>query len=245
MRLPKLTQLPCSTQSQFLGDSNFPYFGLQFYKDERIRLVQHFFEAYSALSLSQTPDRAQAVVGLQRRIARAFKSPTSYGIVWHWKERTLLWRAVRPGALTRIDYRHSATKPPSWSWMASDGRIEFLEIPFASIEWTGNVRELSGPEAEEGRVAAEANGLRVDGTQLMDRAILDTRGVDFFEDSWKCVLIGKNKESDEEEGCAQYVLLIRPISSPSDQPGDLYERVGIATLLASHLSAEMSSVFVV
>lgn len=230
-----------SPQSRFLGDSDFPSFGLQFYKDERIRLVQHFYEAYSALGLSHASDRSQAVAGLQRRIARAFGSPASHGILWRWPERIILWRAVRPGSLTRIDYRGQASAPPAWSWMAYDGRITFMEIPFAGVEWTGN---LHGPPdaAGDGRVSAEANGLCVTG-ELKARAVLDMQGVGFVEGSWKCVLIGKGKGGQESDA-AHYVLLIRPVPS-SDPSRGLYERVGVASLLACHLSVDTSSVIIV
>ncbi|ROV88658.1 hypothetical protein VMCG_10306 [Cytospora schulzeri] len=237
-----LTQLQ-NPQSRFLGDSNFPAFGLQFYKDERIRLVQHFYTAYSALALSHTSDRAQAVAGLQRRIARAFGSAADHGVLWRWPERMLLWRRAAD-ALTRIDYDHSAAPPPSWSWMAYDGRITFLDIPFADVEWMGNVHKPSGSEGD-GRVQAVASWLRVDGAELMERAVLDVQGVENVEESWRCVLLGKNRTGEDEDDAAHYVLLIRPIVSSSGQPDDLYERVGVATLLASHLSAETSSVLIV
>lgn len=241
-RLTLTSSPPCSPQSRFLGDSNFPSFGLQFYKDERIRLVQHFYEAYSALGLSHASDRSQAVVGLQRRIARAFGSTASHGVLWRWPERILLWRATRPGSLTRIDYRGQGSAPPSWSWMAYDGRITFMEIPFAGVEWTGN---LSGPPdaAGDGHVSAEASGLYVTSEELMARAVLDMQGVDIVEGSWKCVLLGKGKEGQEDDA-AHYVLLIRPVPY-SDPSGGLYERVGVARLLACHLSVDTSSVLIV
>lgn len=205
--------------------------------------MQHFYTVYSSLALSRTSDRAQAVAGLQRRIARAFGSAASYGVLWRWPERMLLWRRAAD-ALTRIDYHHHrAAAPPSWSWMAYDGRISFLEIPFAGVEWTGNVHEPPSSMAD-GCVRADASWLRVDGAELMERAVLDMQGVHFVEDSWRCVLVGKEKEG-QEENAAQYVLLIRPILSSPSQPGDLYERVGVATLLASHVSVETSSVVIV
>lgn len=242
MDFTPLTEPRHSPQSRFLGDSNFPSFGLQFYKDERIRLVQHFYEAYSALGLSHASDRSQAVAGLQRRIAGAFGSAASHGVLWRWPERTLLWRAARPGSLTRIDYHRQGSAPPSWSWMAYGGRITFMDIPFAGVDWTGNVR---GPPdaAGDGRVSAEASELRVSGEDSMSRAVLDVQSVEFVEDSWKCVLVGR-KKGGRQDDAEHYVLLLRrlPSSDPSD---DLYERVGVAVLLDSHLSVETSSVFII
>lgn len=206
--------------------------------------MQHFYTEYSALALSHKSDRAQAVAGLQRRIARAFGSAADHGVLWRWPERTLLWRRAAD-ALTRIEYpHHCAATPPSWSWMAYDGCITFLEIPFADVEWTGNVHQPPGSTGD-GRVRADASWLWVDGAELMERAVLDVQGVEFVKDSWRCVLIGKKRADEEEDDAAQYVLLVRPILPSKGQPGDLYERVGVATLLASHFSVETSSIFII
>lgn len=51
--------------------------------------------------------------------------------------------------------------------------------------------------------------------------------------------------AEEESAARQCVLLICPLPFSSGQPGALYERVGIAILLASHLSAWVMSVSVV
>lgn len=126
--------------------------------------------------------------------------------------------------------------------MAYDGRIAFMDIPFAGVEWTENMRGPPGA-AGDGRMSAEASGLRVYGEALMARAVLDMQGVDIVDDSWKCVLLGKEK-GGQEDYAEHYVLLIRPVqfSDPSD---GLYERVGVATLLTSHLSVETSSISIV
>ncbi|KAI3393859.1 hypothetical protein diail_3534 [Diaporthe ilicicola] len=230
-----------NSQSRFLGDSNFPSFSLQFYEDESVHLVQQLYADYSALKFTAAKDRCRAIAGLQRRIARAFESAATHGVLWRWPGRTLLWRAAQPGALARIYYDRdcdSAAPPPSWSWMAYDGRIEFMDTPFAGVDWRRNVR--GPPDAEgDGRVAAEASDLLVDGADLMARAVLDEQGVEYVEGSWKGVVMAWR-----EDDAARYVLLICPVetSSPS---GDLYERVGVATLLRSHLSADTIPIFIV
>lgn len=117
-----------------------------------------------------------------------------------------------------------------------------MDIPFAGLEWTENVRGAPGA-AGDGRMSAEASELRVYGEELIARAVLDVQGVDIVESSWKCVLLGKEK-GGQEDYAEHYVLLIRPVLS-SDPSDDLYERVGVATLLASHLSVETSSIFII
>lgn len=129
--------------------------------------------------------------------------------------------------------------------MAYNGRIAFLEIPFAGVEWTGNVCGPSGSEFDwDRRLQAKASNLRIDGVQLTEMAVLDVQGEEFVEDSWKCVLVGRKVQGAEVHNAAHYVLLIRPIPC-SSQPGDFYERIGVAELLASHLSVETTPVFIV
>lgn len=186
------------------------------------------------------------MAGLERRIAHAFNAQSTHGVLWRegWTERTLLWRAAEPGALSRIDYRQSDARPPSWSWMAYDGQITFMELPFAEVEWVNNVR---GPPAESDiGIRAEASELGLHGAELMKRAVLDLEATESGENTWKCVLVGKKKAVREGEDAAHYVLLIRPVSSafPS-QPGDDFERIGVATLMSTHLSAQMTRVRVI
>lgn len=198
------------------------------------------------LALSYTADRAVAVAGLERRIARAFKSESTYGVLWRegWTESTLLWRAAEPGGLRRIDYYRSDAKPPSWSWMACDGQITFLELPFGEIEWANNVH---GPPAESDiGIWAEASKLHLHGAELMERAVLDLEAPESDEDTWRCVVVGKKKARGERDDAVHYVLLIRPVSlASSSQRGDDFERIGVAILMSAHLSAQTTRVRVV
>lgn len=94
------------------------------------------------------------------------------------------------------------------------------------------------------RLRAKASKLRLDGVQLMEKAVLDVQGTEFIEDSWRCVLVGRKQRGGEEHDAVHYVLLIRPVSC-SGQSDNLYERVGVAILLESHISVETTPVFIV
>ncbi|KAL2277522.1 hypothetical protein FJTKL_15438 [Diaporthe vaccinii] len=235
-------------QSHFLGDSNFPLFALQFYKDERTRLLQHFYTTYSALALSRESDRPQAIAGLQRRIARIFNSDVDHGVFWRWPARTLLWCAAQPGSLASIHYDDDGAKPPSWSWMAYSGRVGYLDIDFGGVEWTKYGR--GPPDAPDWALQVEARELRVDGAVLKQRAVLDTESPGALDDSWRCVVLGKEDMGRDGNDDAYYVLLIRPLTRHSlslrpDQLEEYYERVGVATLLGSNLLAEEKPVFLI
>lgn len=218
-----------SPQSQFLGESDFPSFGLGFYKDERIRLVQHFFEKYSALSLTYATDRPKAIAGLQSRIAAAFNSDATHGVVWRWPERMLLWCAAQPGALTRIEYANEATAPPSWSWMAYDGRITFLKVPFKDVVWTHNVDQPEDLATGGHRLLVKASILRIDVDELRKRAVIDVQDIELsqahvFEVSDRSIenlqrsIEGGNSEDKEGE---IETIPRREMSAPPDWRGVL------------------------
>lgn len=233
--------MSCSSQARFLGDSDFSSYGLQFHKDERIRLVQHFYEEYCALDLTVQSDRSQAMAGLQQRLAQTFESVAIYGILWRWPERMLLWHATLPGQLSRINYKDATSKPPSWSWMAHQGPITFMDIPFAHVDWTGNIREPLDPMRDQ-RLRAKASNLWISRAELMERAVFDTENVG-SEDSWMCVLVGKQKSgpSVEDVRAVHYVLLVR-LMPYSEGELAVYERIGVAMLQATHFSVETRSV---
>lgn len=69
------------------------------------------------------------------------------------------------------------------------------------------------------------------------------KGVGIVKGSWKCVLLGKEK-GGQEDRVAHCVLLIRPVIS-SDPTDGLYESVGVAILLNTHLSVETNCIFLV
>ncbi|CAG9990083.1 unnamed protein product, partial [Clonostachys byssicola] len=82
-------------QSQFLADAHFPRSGLLYYKDERIRLVQHLYEIYSALNLTRIKDRPIAILGIETRLARVFETNAKLGVIGKFLLRMLLWHAAK------------------------------------------------------------------------------------------------------------------------------------------------------
>lgn len=240
----RITETFFSPQSQFLGDNDFPSLGLHFYKDDRIRMVQYLYERYSALSLTKRSDRPKAIFGLQKRLEQRFVSEARYGVLWNSMERTLLWKAHTPGSLEMIVYDPDSYVP-SWSWMAVYGHIEFMEIPFRSVEWTRNIQRPTTPEMDDvhwdGGLQVESSDLIVETSELMKIALLDGQHHSPADSTWRCVVVGKGKASIGEDGAAHYVLLIRPASI--DKLKEVFVRVGVATLLEKHTSNETKSVY--
>ncbi|WAO87250.1 Protein kinase domain-containing protein [Fusarium falciforme] len=229
-------------QSQFLGDSSFPYLGLQYYKDERIQLVQHLYRVYCALELTNSTDRSKAILGLQKRLSRTFKSGADYGVIWGYFERTLLWQAKTPNSLSRIPYRDRGVVP-SWSWMACTGEIQYMDIPFRQVSWTGNptnpIESVSEGEEWDGQLTAEASQLLVDEDELSRRAVIDCSTFTFDSAAWRCIVVGKSKVADESGDVVHYVLLIRPLGGLAQ----VYERVGVGILLGAHISRGTTRVY--
>ncbi|KAJ0281145.1 hypothetical protein CBS470a_008446 [Colletotrichum nupharicola] len=190
-------------QSMFLGDSNFPTYGLEYYRDERIRLVQYLYQVYSGLSLTKSYDRSKAILGLQKRLGSTFKSTAMYGVISKYFERTFLWQANISASLARIDYEPSQTVP-SWSWMAVMGRIRYMDVPFDEVTWTGDLEnpfKAGFDETEwDGQLTAKVKGLAIDDGEFEERCKIDLSLYKFDPNSWKCVVVGKSKVSKQDGG---------------------------------------------
>jgi len=151
VRCETLTKMQ-NNQAAFLGDPNFPTVALQSSKGARIRLYELLYTTYSGLHFTKSCDRSIAIAGLEQRLVKAFDTHGGYGIFdGPFFGRSLLWKrdervprnAMRPITFPLHErYYHV----PSWSWMAYEGVIAFMEIPFGGVEWQhGNKEGLSSP----------------------------------------------------------------------------------------------------
>lgn len=226
-----------NSERQFLGDSDFPKYGLQYYKDERIRLVQHLYRDYCALDLTEATDRSKAILGLQTRLGRTFKSGAHRGVLWEYFERTLLWQAEVPGGLSEIPYEKNDLKAvPSWSWMARNGKIQYMDIPFNGVNWTGRITRSD----EEDRLLGEASHVSIDETELYNNTVLDSTEFKFDPGTWMCIVVGDMKTKRENEDVTHYVLLVRMESL--DVLPHSYKRVGVGMLASAHIVPGTTSI---
>ncbi|KAM7199739.1 Heterokaryon incompatibility protein (HET) domain containing protein [Naviculisporaceae sp. PSN 640] len=138
-------------QAAFLGDPDFPAVAMKSTKGAKIRFCQSLYETYSALEFSKAQDRSIAIAGLEQRLVRAFNTDGAYGVFDGGPSffgRTLLWmRDTRvQDAMRLIDFdffsegaEEKASNMyyvvPSWSWMAYEGVITFMDLPFSGVEW--------------------------------------------------------------------------------------------------------------
>jgi hypothetical protein len=251
-----------SKQASFLGDANFPQVAQRDSKGARIRLFQILYQQYSRLGFSVCTDRPVAIAGLETRLINAFDTSGGFGLFERYLGRSLLWtRATDVPRLAKIPFQPAQSNPvPSWSWMAYEGAISFLDPPFGRIEWTVDV-EFRSPDyssggtpartTSRGRMSSNRNGRRTElrvvarpfgvvatasrAGDFLSGIVWDDPTASHDHGQLRCVVIGRlasETESETPAGPAQkhWVLVVRELGA------GLYERVGAGLLPKDRIS---------
>lgn len=220
---------------------------------------------YSRLALSHEQDRPMAIAGLERRLIHSLNVHGGFGVLDNDSpggvldddslgllRRSLLWcRASDVASLQRINFQdngrqkvhHSVPPPPTWSWMAYRGGIEYLDLPFDGVEWEKD--EILSPwtnsqpgtwySSDPGRhvtgLSVIARDFDVEATPKPDsRLVYDipttASGLRLDE---KCVILGRMKGTGQpkKDMLGHYVMLISPQSPHVSRAGLAYKRVGV------------------
>ncbi|KAK2737455.1 heterokaryon incompatibility protein [Colletotrichum kahawae] len=237
-----------NSKSAFLGDANFPHSALNHYKDGRQMLIQDLYERYSALEFSYASDRAVAILGLQKRLARAFETRATYGLFATYLRRGLLWRRAQAEPMTIIA-QPSGRHVPSWSWFSKMGAIKYMDLKFDSVKWTNDfespfIGEASGgPMGFTGErtvsgapvVRALAKDLKLSKDELVKNTIFDDRN-DFEVHELLFVVIGRDKNENSMEVQSSHGLVIRRlIENLEEHDQETYVRVGVASLQSNQI----------
>ncbi|KAH0431014.1 hypothetical protein CcaCcLH18_07428 [Colletotrichum camelliae] len=230
-------------KSAFLGDANFPHSALNHYKDGRQMLIQDLYERYSALEFSYSSDRAVAILGLQKRLARAFETRATYGLFATYLHRGLLWRRDQAEPM-KIIAQPSGRHVPSWSWFSKIGAIKYMDLKFDSVKWTNDLESPFIGEASGGSmgftgvrsasgapvVRALAKELKLSKDELLKYVTFDDRD-DFEIHELLFAVIGCDKDANSMEVRISHGLIIRQLMENLDKHDqDTYERVGVASL---------------
>ncbi|RMJ09387.1 hypothetical protein CDV36_010983 [Fusarium kuroshium] len=101
----------------------------------------YLFETYSTLDLTTETDRPVAIEGLLKRLGAELNTPTQYGIIKRFLNRSLLWRRSSDTKLKLIKGLE-AQNVPSWSWLRYAGQISYLSVPFYSVSWSNAVKSF-------------------------------------------------------------------------------------------------------
>ena len=231
--------ISCSQKASFLGDSNFPYSVQAYREGKTLQHYQNLFERYSTLGLSYVTDRPRAIVGLEQRLKTALKSAGGYGIFQSNFHRGLLWHRQRSQvALNRIKFEPQ-DRVPSWSWMAFDGEIRYMYVPFGETDKAEDIvspfeglspgaqfTETSSGKSAELRALVRTFKL-AEGTK--SELILDERDRQ-LDEPLKCVIIRASKGAKDR---THYVLVVSFLGVEGG--ADIYERAGVASLDAAEI----------
>ena len=248
--------LAYSRKAAFLGDSDFPHSVHAFKEGMTLQLYQNLYERYSTLGLSYLTDRPRAIAGLEKRLMKALGSCGGYGIFQSKDEnrdyfhRGLLWQ--RSGTtLKRIDFK-SADMVPSWSWMAFDGEIRYMNVPLGNIEKAEDLvspfertepgtlyTDLSPTKRAELRAPVRTLAVPKPSWLILDEPESPDRPV---ARPLKCVIVGKSRKSTGNGDRTNYALIVSLLRIEGKV--EIYERAGVAYLATSEILPEQDKKYV-
>ena len=220
-------------------DPNFPNRLLKSGHQRTMEFIHFLFEDYSKRGLTEETDRAVAISGLEARIAGALKCQSRYGIFERYLHRNLLWQAS-DNKMEQIKY--PTRNVPSWSWMAYNGDIQFIDISFGTVDWINSLqfdeeREFAlitdVGEFQDCTIEPDEKRYAVLGLDGMKRGWIQydvEGGEDLFEK--RCVVAGRksNKYGDGLNVKEYYILVVRPTSVD-----DEYKRVGVGLIQSDYV----------
>jgi hypothetical protein len=225
VRCETLTRME-NTKASLLGDPKFPSYFADRPHTNLIRLFQFLMEQYSKLDLTVTADRPVAISAITQRLAATFGGRERYGVFWKYPGRSLLWRRYGDKKSEQISMPAGQEKVPSWSWMANTGEIQYLKVPFESIEWNDvPLAMINGSMVPARRYLTNGIGRR---NFMFDRDISQA-----YADNVRFVVIGGQNRENIHKGKrpgpfsqAPYcVIIILPVSFEFHH--DTYQRIGI------------------
>ncbi|KAF3011315.1 hypothetical protein E8E14_002980 [Neopestalotiopsis sp. 37M] len=242
-----------NSKAAFLGDANFPTSALEYYRDGRQVLLQDLYERYSRLDFTVPSDRSVAILGLERRLARTFKTEAIYGLFAIYFGRGLLWQRGSPKKMKHISSK-GVQRVPSWSWFSKEGSIKYMNLEFEQIEWV--TKDLRGPFMHKGKSSRMPSNSVINGHQdvfqgLARRLVLKKSELlvriwfdaedEFDTEDLRCIVIGRDKSKDDGLQAQVHALIVHPCIALGDAA---YKRVGVGSLMAAHIDDEVSWVSV-
>lgn len=247
-----------SLKSSFLSDPDFPQSAERYYRGMKIRFFETLYEQYSKLDFTRPTDRSVGMAGLEKRLTRVYKTAGEFAVLDSFLHRSLLWQNPTGQPMTKIAYEQDR-KVPSWSWMAVEGPIKYMDIPFDGVNWSKETDIQSPFEAFTNADSATTNYHAPDkGIRATARDFSFVPGQDTGELIWdrpgedydslpKCVIVATQKMESLSEMQKMYVLLVMPLArnknegrnenGNGNEEGSVeeYERVGVAVMEKRHV----------
>ncbi|KAK3989005.1 heterokaryon incompatibility protein-domain-containing protein [Cladorrhinum sp. PSN332] len=267
-----------NNQAAFLGDPNFPDLALTSTKGAQIRIYESLYKTYSRLEFSKPYDRPIAIAGLEQRLVTAFNTHGGYGVFdGDFFGRSLLWKRDSEEGMSHIDFTagqmiqapgSKSYQVPSWSWMAYEGAITFMDIPFRGVEWhyrgENGIRSPWAPSTvsdttsstsaswhtgnseEKINLTAWASSFSVPLERAIAKICFDEGPTPTLtrkqKQSTKCVVVGRQKVRMAEQAGQDTADLehyvLVVVASPKEGRQDRYERTGVAAIPGSWIAQE-------
>ncbi|KAJ4294144.1 hypothetical protein N0V90_007834 [Kalmusia sp. IMI 367209] len=243
VRCETLTKMK-NRRASFLGDADFPRSVESDVKGMKIEFFQDLYSKYSKLALTFCADRPIAIRGLERRIIQSLDTKGAYGVFdIPYFHRCLLWK--RSGTMLKKITMFRGDVIPSWSWMAYEGGIDYMDAPGGKVDWA---KDVSSPFAQlnASENADLATHAKIS-APIHDFANTETTDVIFdepehnFRRPLKCVIVGKSKDSTPKDQLLCYVLVLQAVAT---KEMDKYERVGVALLREDRIALNSSDIVV-
>lgn len=248
-----LTRLKTSEgqKKSFRLDSEFPRLLRRSGVGYTLHFIQYLLEDYSKRGISMPEDRAVAIAGLESRITTALSCESRCGIFGTYLHRNLLWRRSGGQSSERINYTNR--KVPSWSWMAYEGGIEFLDIPYGKFMFFAPVEfDPADETALIVQLWAFKNDSVAQGVTSTsgERQIIDAKGEEAGSISYDakdredphrplCVIIGRaNVPIDAAQEEIRYHILI---AKKSQEAEGTYERIGVGWVRKDYVLSRVKS----
>jgi hypothetical protein len=226
-------------------------------KGAQILLYEMLYKQYSTLEFKNSYDRPIAIAGLEQRLIRAFGKDGGYGVFECYFGRSLLWQRD-PGLnrpkdgppLKEVKFpEQQQYRVPTWSWMAYEGGITFINLEFDTVKWEDE-EQISSPWVpshgssstwhsadSEGRIDLTGMARDLD-LALADENIVYDKVVRPSGRTIKCVVIASQKPEVSHDVATRrhYVLVIALKHVVGDD--NIYERVGVGSLLGSWIALD-------
>ncbi|KAF2788534.1 hypothetical protein K505DRAFT_421053 [Melanomma pulvis-pyrius CBS 109.77] len=116
-----------------LGRSNFPHerSGISTHRETKIEgnraklVFEKSFARYSQLGLSKPIDKANAILGIEFRLATFYDTSSVYGVFQCHFGISLLWKRTKDEVVP-IPFLNQEV--PTWSWMAYENPIDYVRV---------------------------------------------------------------------------------------------------------------------